>query len=100
RQNHRHTAPVWLPPNVLGLRFDGTPCRTSADTGSPAMERSLLPVAFPSLSGSTSPLRLPLCPNRTLGFPATSGSVSGHSGPPLASAHRLEADRAVSNRST
>src|SRR5258706_6475582 len=99
-RNHRHTAPTWLPPIALGHRPDGTAYRTSADTGLPAKVRSLPLAVFPSPSGSTSPFRLPLDPNHELEFPATSGSVSGRSGPPLASARMPAAGRAVSNRNT
>src|SRR5260370_30513910 len=99
-RNHRHTAPTWLPPIALGHQSDGTAYRTSADPGLPAKVRSLHLACLPSPRGSTSPFPLPLDPNHELEFPATSGSVSGRSGPPLASARMPATARAVSNRNT
>ena len=90
----------WPSPTGPVHRPDETACRTNAGTGSPAAAKSLRLAAFPSSSGSTCPARLRLRPVPRLGFPATSGSVSVRSGPPLASAGTPSACRAESNRSS
>jgi hypothetical protein len=82
------SAPVWRSPTVLVHRPDGTVCRTNAGIGSQAEAISPLPAAFPVSSGATCPARPFHRPVPRLEFPATSGSASVRSGPPLASADK------------